>query len=61
MTTNYEKIKQMSIDEMARMFYDIAFNDFVCNEKCTAPDNCQGSGLECIYGIREWLEAESEE
>lgn len=58
---NIDKIKAMNIDEMAKLFYDMTFNDFCCNEGCTAPMSCNGSPDECQEGIKQWLEAESEE
>ena len=58
--TNYEKIKAMSIDEMAELLYDTTFNDFVCNS-CKAPNYCNGGIDECKEGIKQWLEQESEE
>lgn len=54
--TNYEKIKNMSIDEMA---------DFIDNDNCCA---CciyayKGCSLskDCRNGIRQWLESEAEQ
>ena len=60
--TNYERVKQMSLDEMA---------DFINNETdgicgCCHPDvrirtdNCYKHGL-CKKGIRLWLESEVSE
>lgn len=57
---NYQKIKAMSIDEMAELFYDLTFDDFACNKGCTRPMNCKGSPYECIDGIKQWLESEEE-
>ena len=45
--TNYEKIKNMTIEEMAKMICKI---DFDVNEKC--PD------CDCIYCAKEWLKEE---
>ena len=58
---NFEKIKQMTIEEMAKLFFDIAFNDYLCNNYCTSPENCAGTTNECTLGIKQWLESESEE
>ena len=55
MTTNYEKIKAMSIDEMAEILSLIALNP--C-KLCDAPD-CR-TGYECINGWRLWLNQEAE-
>ena len=60
MTTNYEKIKFMSLDEMAELFFDMTFNDFCCNKGCTSPLNCNGNMNECTEGIKQWLQEESE-
>lgn len=46
--TNYEKIKNMSIDEMAEyLSYRMVFT-------CTASDEC----VECNQCFRKWLESE---
>ena len=55
---NYEKIKNMSIEEMAEMLHNIT--DDCCNSYCSAPLNCQGTLEECILGIKQWLEQEAE-
>ena len=47
---NYEKIKSMSIDEMAELMSDDC--EYYCNAK-----NCSGA---CINGIKQWLESEGE-
>ena len=56
---NYEKIKSMSVDEMAEYlsnleYYEIGKNcpDNTSNDDCLAPF--------CAYGIKQWLLAESE-
>lgn len=48
--TNYEKIKNMTIEEMAEIFCKI---DFDVNEKC--PD------CDCTSCAKEWLKAETKE
>lgn len=48
--TNYEKIKNMSIDEMAKIFCKQGFG---INEKCPECD--------CTICSKEWLESEIEE
>ena len=58
---NIDKIKAMSIEEMAELFFDITFNDFCCNKGCTAPLNCKGGMDECTNGIKQWFESEVEE
>lgn len=52
---NYERIKNMSIDEMNNLFA----NYFGCNE-CPITE-CFGFGSECSENILRWLLAESEE
>lgn len=48
--TNYEKIKNMTIEEMAEIFCKI---DFDVNEKCP---ECN-----CASCTKQWLESETEE
>ena len=48
--TNYEKIKNMSIDEMAKIICKI---DFDANEECP---RCN-----CTFCTEEWLKAEAKE
>lgn len=51
--TNYEKIKEMSIDEMAALF-SVACGFCVC---ACEPGNCS---LSCKEGVKKWLESEAE-
>ena len=56
--TNYEKIKNMSIEEMAE-FIDSPTVDcercaYYKNGKCLSDDDCK-------VGIQKWLESEAEE
>ena len=54
---NYEKIKQISIDEMAMFLQDQnCCNTCICDLDY---DKCMAIG--CYDGIKRWLEAESEE
>ena len=48
--TNYEKIKNMTIEEMAEIFCVI---DFDVNKKCSEND--------CTTCAKEWLKAEAKE
>lgn len=48
---NYEKIKQMSIEELATVFQHINICDVCKNEDCSQS---------CNDGIVKWLQAESE-
>lgn len=48
--TNFEKIKNMSIDEMAQIV------------RCPGTDaKCMGSSISCIDCCKQWLESEVEE
>lgn len=54
--TNYERIKNMSIDEMAEFLADNDDNCCFCTRRyedvCLTPD--------CKYHIKQWLESEVE-
>ena len=56
--TNYEKIKQMTIDEMAEF---IKHCD--CETSCAFEVACWygDKDCDCNNGIKQWLESESEE
>ena len=57
--TNYEKIKSMSIDKMAGFL----LNFDPCNV-CPSSDEdgyCTYEPFDCIFGLKDWLKAESEE
>lgn len=52
--TNFEKIKQMSAEDMAEMLLDASEKHFTyCN-------HCSSSNLrtDCVYAIKKWLESE---
>lgn len=53
--TNFEKIKNMSVEEMAEWLQNTLKECDVCiyGEHNTCP-------CTCIYGITEWLESEAE-
>ena len=53
MTTNLQKIRQMTADELAELI-----NTSCCN--CCIYENCY-KGADCAYGIKQLLEQESEE
>lgn len=56
MTTNYEKIKNMTLDEMAEFLTDRSACD-TCD--CDMEENkCMAVG--CLDGIKQWLQQESE-
>ena len=56
--TNYEKIKNMSVEEMAKIIERSAD----CEKYCvyTKHGNCDGtSSTGCIDGVKQWLESEA--
>ena len=53
--TNYEKIKAMSIDEMAKIFAKNGYCEF-CKLK-----EAQTCDMPCEQGVRQYLESEVEE
>ena len=64
-TTNYDKIKNMSIDEMSEIIYDnVTRNvcDLICDGKCNAIKTLDKSSDEaCKEIIRNWLNSEVKE
>ena len=62
--TNYDKIKNMSIDEIVEIIYDnVTRNvcDLICDGKCNAVKTLNKSSDEvCKEIIRNWLNAEAE-
>lgn len=60
MMTNYDRIKAMSIEEMA--YFINRDCDGVCN--CCVfrrNENCYDNEDKCEFGIKQWLESEVEE
>lgn len=57
MTTNLERIRQMTADELAEFLNSSAL-DSICNI-CVGCDSEEEIG--CIKGTKQWLEQESEE
>lgn len=60
--TNFEKIKQMSIDEMAQFLFVHQFSK--CNDCGYYQKQCSGKYFDdksCTMGIKHWLESEAEE
>ena len=62
--TNFEKIKQMSVEDMAEMLLDASEKHFTYCNHCSyqsfyAP-HCTSSNLrtDCVYAIKKWLESE---
>lgn len=57
--TNYEKIKAMSVEEMAEEIY----TNMACHDcdLCPAGDICSDIANGCIYTIKEYLKNEVEE
>lgn len=64
-TTNYDKIKNMSINEMAEIIYNnVTRNvcDLICNGKCNAVKTLDKSSDEvCKEIIRNWLNSKVKE
>lgn len=66
--TNYEKIKSMSVDEMALNLRATVSNsncqiacELCCNNNCTAVDTLYKKSYEiCEEKIKQWLESETE-
>lgn len=65
--TNFEKIKQMSVEVMAEMLLDESEKHFTYCNHCSyqsfyAP-HCTSSNLrtDCAYAIKKWLEREAGE
>lgn len=54
--TNYERIKNMSIEEMADYFNEI----FDCRNCPNDMFLCEGNGYVCTKYIKQWLESEVE-
>lgn len=58
--TNYEKIKSMSVEEMAEFMRRI--NHIYACDECVAYGSCPMTyGVSCKRFIAEWLESEAEE
>lgn len=57
--TNYERIKAMSVDEMA-VILERSAN---CEKFCvfTTDGACNAHGNVCLEGVTQWLESEVEE
>lgn len=56
--TNYEKFKNMSVDEMAKEINHIGnVPCFPCNDRNCTGDS--GSFIKCCKGIKKWLKSEA--
>lgn len=60
MATNYDRIRNMSVEEMTHKIYNHAHNTcrfcvFAKGWKCTSPLKT------CVNGIKQWLEREEDE
>jgi hypothetical protein len=58
MTTNFEKIKAMTIEEMTKFLENITINYNYCYY-CYIKDFCKDCP-NCYLAFKQWLEAESE-
>lgn len=54
--TNFEKIKNMSVEEMAKWLCEVALS-YVCNDYCRNRKLCDG---ECVNACIELLDSEVE-
>ena len=54
MTTNYEKIKNMTVEEMAEFF-----DSHIMCELCPTYDFCVEEGGECRKIFKHWLQSEN--
>lgn len=55
---NKEHIQSLSTHDLAKLIYDISYNDAKitnCDVYCS---NCEYSDSYCIHGIEEWLNDE---
>lgn len=52
--TNFERIKNMTFDEMVKLFED-------CRKSCDFCAMCHCEDTICRWGITKWLESEAEE
>ena len=65
--TNYDKIKAMSVEEMAEMLLDESENNYTycnyCNHQSYYAPHCSSTDFEtdCRYAVKEWLNSEVEE
>lgn len=59
MTTNYERIKNMTVDKMAK-FLRTKLACETCPTKCHCMDDLVVNKDKCFGFIKKWLESESE-
>lgn len=65
--TNYERIKAMSVEELAEMLLDESENHFTycnyCSYQSYYAPHCSSTDFEkdCRYAVKEWLNSEVEE
>ena len=55
--TNYERIKNMSLDEMAKCISDVD-NCILC--ELNSPECFEIDDFDCSAGVKKWLESEAE-
>lgn len=57
MTTNYERIKNMTVEEMAELF-----DEYITCRNCPASDFCERHSVDyCSTILEQWLQSESED
>lgn len=65
--TNYDRIKAMSVEEMAEILLDVRENHFTycnyCSHQSYYAPHCSSTDFEtdCRYAVKEWLNSEVEE
>nr|DAI53569.1 MAG TPA: hypothetical protein [Caudoviricetes sp.] len=60
--TNYERIKNMSVEELAQTLFNHQFGH--CSECAFKNKECSGNyfdDLSCIFGIKKWLLSEAKD
>lgn len=58
MTTNYEKIKNMTVEELAEFFHKTNACFYCIYEGLEETECDESEG--CLSGIKQWLQAEAE-
>lgn len=60
MMTNYERIKNMSVEEMATILERSADCEKMCAYTKDGKCDCAGGIDKCVIGVKQWLETEVE-
>lgn len=62
-TTNADRIRAMSDEELAEYIFDLGNGSEYCYGHCVFQDNCTTRGLDndtCIKGVIDWLQQPAE-